>query len=201
VNHERQNPFQTISIDLITDLPVSNGFNSILTIVDHGCSKAAVFLPCTKAIDAPGVAELYVQRVFPFFGIPRRVISDRDLRFTSKFTTELCKILKIDQNLSTAYHPQMDGQSERANQQVEQYLRIYSNDEKNDWAELLPMAQYTHNAWKNESIQATPFEVLIGNTPTIQVEEKDLAVPEIARRKDWLERGRLRVQAALRNAL
>jgi transposase InsO family protein len=197
---ERQNPFQTISVDLITDLPNSNGFDSILTIVDHGCSKAAIFLPCQKTIDAPGVAMLYAQRVFPFFGIPRRVISDRDPRFTAKFTTELCGILKIDQNLSTAYHPQMDGQSERANQRVEQYLRIYGNDEKNDWAELLPMAQYMHNAGKNESTQATPFELLIGHTPTIQVEEKDLAVPEIARRKEWLERGRLRAQAALWHA-
>jgi transposase InsO family protein len=84
--------------------------------------------------------------VFPYFGIPRRIISDRDPRFTAKFIAELCAILKIDQNLSTAYHPQMDGQSKRANQRVEQYLRIYSNDEKNDWVSLLPMAQYTHNA-------------------------------------------------------
>jgi hypothetical protein len=62
------------------------------------------------------------------------------------------------------------------------------------------MAQYTHNTWKNESTQASPFDLLIGHTPTIQVEEKDLAVPEIARRKEWLERGRLRAFAALRNA-
>jgi hypothetical protein len=67
---------------------------------------------------------------------------------------------------------------------VEQYLRIYGNDEKNDWLELLPMAQYTHNAWRNESTQTTPFELLIGYTLTIQIEEKDLAVPEITRRKD-----------------
>jgi hypothetical protein len=132
VANERQNPFQTISVDLITDLPNSNGFDSILTIVDHGCSKAAIFLPCQKTIDVPGVAALYAQRVFPFFGIPRRVISDRDPRFTARFITELCATLRIDQNLSTVYHPQTDGQSERANQRVEQYLRIYGNDEKND---------------------------------------------------------------------
>jgi hypothetical protein len=65
-----QNPFQTISVDLITNLPSSNGFDSILTIVDHRCSKVAIFLPCQKTIDAPGVAMLYAQRVFPFFGIP-----------------------------------------------------------------------------------------------------------------------------------
>jgi hypothetical protein len=108
-------------------------------------------------------------------------------------------VLKINQNLSTAYHPQTDGQSERANQRVEQYLRIYRNSEQSDWVDLLLMAQYTHNAWKNESTQATPFDLLIGHTPTIQVEERDLAVPEIARRKEWLERGRMRAFAALRN--
>ena len=64
-------PFHTIAMDLITDLPVSQGYDSILTIVDHGCSKAAIFLPCQKAIDAKGVATLYVERIFPFYGIPR----------------------------------------------------------------------------------------------------------------------------------
>jgi hypothetical protein len=128
------------------------------------------------------------------------VISDRDPRFTAKFTSELCKALKIHQNLSTAYHPQTDGQSERANQRVEQYLRIYGNDEQNNWAELLPLAQYTHNATRNESTNAAPFELLIGRTPTYQIQEQETPVPEITRRKSWLERGRLRAQAAMKSA-
>ena len=61
----------------------------------------------------------------------------------------------------------MDGQSEQANQRVEQYLRIYGTEEKNDWANLLPLAQFVHNSWKNESIRATPFNLLIGHIPTI----------------------------------
>jgi hypothetical protein len=197
---ERQLPFQTISVDLITDLPVSRGFDSILTVVDHGCSKAAVFLPCQKTIDAIGVALLYAERIFPFYGIPRWVISDRDPRFTAQFTKELCKQLKIDQNLSTAYHPQMDGQSERANQRVEQYLRIYSNDDKDNWADLLPLAQFTHNTWVNENTKATPFEVLIGHTPTVLEQRQETNVPEVAKRKGWLERGRLWAQAVIRSA-
>jgi hypothetical protein len=84
--------------------------------VDHGCSKAAIFLPCCKTIDAVGVASLYAKRVFPFYGVSRKIISDQDPRFTAQFAKELCGTLKIDQNLSTAYHPQMDGQSERVNQ-------------------------------------------------------------------------------------
>ena len=109
-------PFHTIAMDLITDLPVSQGYDSILTVVDHGCSKAVIFLPCHKTIDAVGVAVLYAEQIFPFYGIPRHVISDRDPHFTAQFIKGVCTLLNIDQNISTAYHPQTDGQSERANQ-------------------------------------------------------------------------------------
>ena len=71
-------PFHTISFDLITDLPLSNGFDSILIVVDHGCSKATIFLPCTKTIGTNGIAKLYAERMFPFYGMPGQIISDRD---------------------------------------------------------------------------------------------------------------------------
>jgi hypothetical protein len=69
-------PFQYVSMDLITDLPPSNKYDSILTIVDQGCSKAAKFLPCNKTIDGKGVAQLYFEHLFPWFGIPKQIISD-----------------------------------------------------------------------------------------------------------------------------
>ena len=78
-----------------------------------------------------------------------------------------------------AYHPQMDGQSEQANQRVEQYLQIYGNEEKNDWADLLPLAQFVHNSWRNESIGVTPFNLLIGHTPMIQVQGGEMSIPEL----------------------
>jgi Integrase zinc binding domain len=71
-------PFQTVAWDLVTDLPQSGEYNSVLTIMDHSCSKAALFFPCTKKIDAEGVATLYATRVFPHYGVPRKIISDRD---------------------------------------------------------------------------------------------------------------------------
>jgi hypothetical protein len=71
-------PFQYVSMDLITDLPKSDGFDSILTIVDQGCSKAAKFIPCHKTIDRSGVALEYLKNLVPWFGIPKRIISDRD---------------------------------------------------------------------------------------------------------------------------
>ena len=79
ITHEQQQyPFQTIAMDLITDLPASHSYDSILTIVDQGCTKAAVFLPCHKTINAVGVASLYAQRVFLFYGVPCHIISDQD---------------------------------------------------------------------------------------------------------------------------
>ena len=197
---EPQKPFQTISLDLITDLLISQGYNCILTIVDHRCSKAAIFLPCHKNIDAIGVASLYTEWVFPFYGVPQRIISDRDPRFTAQFAKELCLTLGINQNLSTAYHPQMDGQSKRANQRVEQYLWIHGNEEKDDWVKLLPLAQYTHNTWINESTRTTLFELLISHTPMMEVQERGISVPEVEKRKAWLEWGRLQAHAALQNA-
>src|SRR6266576_4850927 len=78
-------PFETIALDFITKLPDSEGNDTILTITDQACSKATFFIPCKETIDAEGVASLYAQKVFPHYGVPKRVISDRDTRFTAKF--------------------------------------------------------------------------------------------------------------------
>ena len=79
-----------VAMDLITDLPESSVFNAVLTIIDHGCSKAAKFIPCTTNITREGVTALYLQHLVPWFGIPHKVISDRNPRFVSHFMTELC---------------------------------------------------------------------------------------------------------------
>jgi integrase-like protein len=110
--HVDQGPFQYVSMDLITDLPTSKGYDSVLTIVDQGCSKATKFLPCQKTIDRPEVARLYLMHLVPLFGLPKRIISDRDPRFTSQFATTLCRALGIQQNLLTAFHPRTDRQTE-----------------------------------------------------------------------------------------
>ena len=98
-------PFQMVAMDLITDLPRSQGFDTILTIIDHGCLKAAKFIPCNTTITGQEVAALYLQHLVPWFRIPRKIISDRDPRFISHFTKELCCLLHIQQNVSTAFHP------------------------------------------------------------------------------------------------
>jgi hypothetical protein len=134
-------PFQMVAWDLVMDLPQSGEFDSILTIADHGCSKAALFFLCMKKIDTEGVATIYVTRVFLHYGVPQKIISDRDLRFTMDFAHMICMQLNIHQNISTAYHPQTDGQLECTNACMEQYLHIYRNTEQDNWVHLLPLAQ------------------------------------------------------------
>jgi RNase H-like domain found in reverse transcriptase/Integrase zinc binding domain/Chromo (CHRromatin Organisation MOdifier) domain len=159
-------PFSHIAMDLITGLPVSNGYDAILTIVDHGCSRAAVFLPCSTTITGTGIAKLYLEHVFRWFGLPKKIISDRDLRFTSHFGKAITKALGITQNLSTAFHPQTDGLSERKNQWVEQYLRLVCTDQ-NDWATWLPIATIVHNNSRNSTTGFAPNALLIGWEPSL----------------------------------
>jgi len=160
-------PFQTIVVDFITKLPLSYGNDTILTITDHDISKASIFLPCKETIDTVGVAELYATHVFPHYGIPLKVISDRDPHFDSAFTTNLCKLLGIRQNISTAYHLQTDGQSERTNQSLEMYLQLYCDTQQHEWAKLLPMAQYVRNSWPSSTTKQIPFNTLISYTPLV----------------------------------
>ena len=160
-----QGPFQYVSMDLITDLLASQGFDSILTIVDQGCSKAAKFIPCNKMIDGTGVAKEYLKHLMPWFGLPKRIISDRDPRFTSAFAKEMCKALGIQQNLSTAFHPRTDGQTERMNAWIEQYLRPWTATSPHGWASLLPITEFAHNSWKHDTAKITPHKLLIGTKP------------------------------------
>ncbi len=115
-------PFEVVTMDFITKLPPSNRYDSILTITDHNCTKAAIFIPCNETIMLEGLAKIYLQNIYPHYGIPRRLITDRGTQFILTFTRTLCDTLGIKQNISSAYHPQMDGQSKRNNQWVEQYL-------------------------------------------------------------------------------
>ena len=103
-------------MDLITALPKSEGHDAILMIIDHGCTQAAIFLPCSMTITREGIAHLYFKNVYQWFGLPDKVISDRDPRFTSNFVKALTQKLRIQQNVSSMFHPQMDGLSKHKNQ-------------------------------------------------------------------------------------
>jgi transposase InsO family protein len=105
------------------------------------------------------VAKLFNDHVFPFVGLPKKVISDRDPHFTSTFFKELCKQLEVSQNLSTTYHPQTDGQSKKMNQHVETALQIYCNYQQNDQAQWLPIVQYAINVRPLATTKQTSYEL------------------------------------------
>ena len=159
-------PFESKALDFIVKLPHSDTYDTILTITDT-FSKVSIFIPCNETTDTERTALLYATYVLPHYGLPSQVISDRDPRFTSAFTKELCRLLQIEQNISTAYHPQTDGQSERTNQWLEQYLHIFSNFHQTDWACWLPLAQYTHNSWPSTTTKKAPFELIMGHIPRV----------------------------------
>jgi len=155
-------PFQQVAMDLITGLPPVKGKDAILTIVDQGCSRAAIFLACDMTITGPGIAQLYMDHVFRWFGLPDKIISDRDPRFTSHFGKALTKKLGIQQNLSTAFHPQTDGLSERKNQWVEQYLRLVTSAAPKDWTQWLALTTTVHNNRKNSTTGLSPNQIILG---------------------------------------
>ena len=153
-------------MDFIVKLPISKSYDTILTITDTFL-KASIFIPCNKSINAKSTAKLYATYVLPHYGLPTHIISDRDPHFTSTFSRELCRTLGINQNISMAYHPQTDGQSERTNQRLEQYLRIFIDYHQQNWASLLPLAQYTLNTWPNATTKKAPFELIMGHIPQV----------------------------------
>jgi len=113
---ENTPPFTQITMDLIIGLPLSWGYDAILTIVNHGCSQGAIFLPCKTTITRPQIAQLYYKHVYPWFGLPMEVISNGDPYLTSHFGRALAKELGITWNMSMAYHPQTDGLTKHKNQ-------------------------------------------------------------------------------------
>src|ERR1700761_4986924 len=183
-------PFQTVTVDFITKLPKSGKYDTILTITDHDCSKAAIFIPCQETITAEGVAALYLHNVFKRFGIPKKIISDRDTRFTSKFAKGLCERLNIHQNISTAYHPRTDGQSERTNQWLEQFLRFWCDERQDDWHQWLPIAEFAHNSWPGATTNTTPFDLIMGYVPHAVWPTKPSGVPALKARMEELEKAR-----------
>jgi hypothetical protein len=190
-------PFETVAMDFIVKLPLSSGFDSILTITDHDCTKAALFIPCNKTITAEGVAELYLQHVFKRFGLPRKIISNRDPRLAGKFAKALCAALGITQNMSTAFHPRTDGQSECTNQWLEQYLRFYVNTKQSNWAQLLSIAEFAHNSWRNESTGQLPFDLLMGYHPRAEWTTVQSLIPQVTLQLDQIREAHSQAQAAM----
>jgi transposase InsO family protein len=122
-------PWAEVTADFTTDLPLSNGFDSILVVVDR-FSKEVEFIPCNKTTTALDTARLYLHNVWKNHGLPSSIVSDRGPQFASQVMRDLCKQLGIQPKLSTAFHPQTDGQTERMNRDLQQYLRLSQQKSK-----------------------------------------------------------------------
>ena len=162
-----EKPWTSISWDFITDLPrTTNGNTCILVVVDR-LTKEAHFIPCENEITAPHLASLFLQHIYRIHGLPTDIVSDRGSLFTSKFWKSFVKLLDIQPNFSTAFHPQSDGQTEIVNATLEQYLRIYCNYQQDDWEFHLPLAEVAYNNSIHSSTKVTPWFANRGFHPRV----------------------------------
>ena len=139
-------PFAHCSMDMITDLPPVDGYDSILVVVDQGNTKGAIFIPTQKTLTADGSGQLLLDNLYKRFGLPDQMISDRGPQFAANSFRELLKLLGIKSNLTTAYHPQSDGATEQVNQEIEAYLSIYCSSHPTKWKNSLSTLEFTHNS-------------------------------------------------------
>jgi len=166
--------WDVISVDFIVELPQSDGHDAIMVVVDSLC-KRAHFLPVNTTITAEGSARQFRDNVWKLHGLPSRILSDRRLQFTAEFTTELCWLLRIKPAKTTAYHPQVDGQTERVNQELEQYLWLFTSERQDNWVDLLSMVEFQYNNHIHASTQQTLFLLDCGQHPRMGFEPKQSA--------------------------
>jgi hypothetical protein len=152
--------WETISLDFITGLPKTLKQNDSIMVVIDKLSKSAHFIPVKSTFKAINIAEIFMKEIFRLHGIPKMVISDRDVKFTSAFWKELFAGLNTNLNFSTSYHPQMDGQTERTNQIVEDMLCMYVRTKPNKWEDYLHLVEFAYNNGYQTSAKLSPFEIL-----------------------------------------
>lgn len=169
-------PWDSLSMDFISQLPTSSGFDSILVVVDR-FSKMAIFLKSHTSASSEDLANLFVESVFSKHGLPSNIVSDRGSLFVSSFWTNLCQQLKITWNLSTAYHPESDGQTERINQILEQYLQMFVNYQQDDWSNWLPLVEFSYNNSTHSATKNSPFYTLYGRHPHFDSIHVDASKP------------------------
>ncbi|CAI7823748.1 unnamed protein product, partial [Closterium sp. NIES-54] len=160
-----EQPWQVVSLDFITGLPPTNvGHDAILVVIDK-FSKMGHFIPTHTTARTEETAKLFIKHIISQHGIPTTLISDRDPKFTSKFWKELMSLMGTRLAMSSAYHPQTNGQTERLNQIVEQLLRAACKDDINKWDLHLPVLEFAYNNAKHAATGETPFFLCYGRHP------------------------------------
>lgn len=163
-------PFHEIAMDFVTDLPPSKRgagvYDAILVIIDR-YTKVAAYVPTHKTIDARELSNIFIEEWIRHKGVPRGIVSDRGTVFTSAFWQHTCDALHAKRKLSTAFHPQTDGQTERQNQTLKQYLRAFTDNNQNTWASMLHIAEFAYNNSTHAALKCTPFYAQYGCNPEL----------------------------------
>jgi len=157
-------PWAHISADFITKLPLAQGYDSILVVVDQ-LTKMVHFIPTTEKTSAEGLARLFRDNIWKLHGLPESIILDRGPQFMAGLMRELNQMLGIESKMSTAFHPQTDSQMERVNQELEQYLRMFIDHRQEQWPDWLGMAEFAYNNKVHSSTKTLPFKTNYGQDP------------------------------------
>jgi hypothetical protein len=157
-------------MDMVTDLPVTDQGNDSITVFVDRLSKMVRLAPCRKNMDAPGLAHLFLTHVFRSHGVPSQFVTDRGAVFVSEFWQAFLELLGVSSAMSSAYHPQTDGNTERVNRVMEDVLRHYVDASQTNWEALLPLVEFAINDSWHESIRAVPFAVVYGRRPPLPLD-------------------------------
>jgi hypothetical protein len=157
-------------MDFVTGLPECEGYDAIWVVVNR-LSKMRHFVPFHTTIDARGLAEIFLKEVVRLHVLLKTIISDRGPQFAAVIWKRICEWLGINRRLSTAFHPQTDGQTERINSSMEQYLRIYTSHQQDDWVQWLPLAEFAANNTTSEATKFSAFFAISGTDPRLTFEE------------------------------
>jgi len=160
-----------ISVDFITKLPLAQEYDAILVVVDW-LTKMVHFIPTTEKTMAEGLAKLFRDNMWKLYGLPKSIISDRGPQFTAELMRELNQMLGIESKMLMAFHPQTDGQMERVNQELEQYLRMFIDHRQEQWPDWLRMAEFAYNNKVHSSTKTLPFKANYGQDPRMGFEVK-----------------------------
>jgi len=155
----------------VVELPESSGHDAVMTVMD-AVSKRVHFILTHMMVTAEGAAQLFLHYVWKLHGLPKRVVSDHGPQFVALFTKKLYRLLGIRLSFSIAWHPQTDGQTERVNQELDQFLRLFVNERQDDWYDLLPIAEFQHNNHVHSATQQPPFLLDMGRIPCMGFEPR-----------------------------
>jgi hypothetical protein len=183
-------------MDHIMDLPRSQGYNAILVVVCR-LTKMAHFIKAKTSDQARDLAKQFMEHIFRPHGLPNDIVSDRGTTFTSQWWTIFINMLRIKPNLSTAFHPQSDGQTEGINQSLEVHLRTFCEYTQDDWVDLLPLAEFAHNSTHHSTIGMSPFYANYGHHPRMSITTDDTPMPDVSDRLNKIKRAMTAAQDAI----